>query len=1459
MIEEIGVQLVLAGGDSERELDLRINESSATVADLCIALGTSPAQGLLVGDHVAGPALGLGEAGLYEGAEVRAAAGPAFATTADAGLAVELRVIGGLDAGRVVQLHQGEVTVGRDPTCDVVIGVPTVSRHHCRLRVGPGDATSVSDAGSRAGSWVEGARIEGDVPVAAGAVLEIGTVQLAIGTRTVQDRPAAVDPLRYATTAGTIPFNRPPRSTEPRVETPLALPKAPSEGSKPIFSVAALVSPLVLGLVMMVALQNVLFALFTLLTPVMVVGNWYESRFRNKRSLRKGMRDFQAALAALREQLAEKRRTEIERRRAASPDLAEMLRRATAPSVRLWERRPGHPDFLELSAGLADLSWTPPVVDDRTTPAPEVSATLAEFSTLTAVPAPVVLAKGGVVGITGDRDAALALARGLLCQVATLHGPADVRVAVLTAAEQTAVWDWTKWLPHTRDRAGAGGARLLAAGPDECDALLRTLLGGGAKKPGPVTLALIDDDNLTAGRHAPARALLRGDGGPAAGIVIASSADRLPALCTTVVEATGADGLATLTRPAEGQRVDRLVIGGLAEPTARRCARALSRFEDPEVHDAGGALPDLTSLLALLDLTEPTPAALLERWRRPLDGPTLAAPVGVSEEGTFVVDLVRDGPHALIGGTTGSGKSELLRSMVASMATVADPDHLTFVLIDYKGGSSFDECSRLPHCVGVVTDLDEQLGERALRCLEAELRHRERVLRDAGATDLPDYLRRQQRGEVAQRPLPRLVVVIDEFATMVKEIPDFIDSLVGVAQRGRSLGVHLILATQKPSGAVNDNIRTNTRLRICLRVEDRQDSTDVIDVADAADIVRLGRGCVRLRPGEVVLIQTALVTGSSAGGTQAPIDVAPFLFGRSARAATSARTARDGASDLSRLVDAVDAAFRHAGMALPRRPWPDALPDELDLDAVCPVPASPHPSATTPAGTTASFLLADDPDAQAQYPQGWNPARGNLLVVGNVGSGTTTTLASLALAQARTRGPDDLHLYVLDMGAGDLEPLAGLPHTGAYVGPRERERQMRLIRQLRAELDRRKGRGLAGAGGDPMIVLLIDNYSGFTAEYQDIATVNVVDELVRIFSDGPEVGILTVLGGDRAGAIPPALASLTQQKLLLRLSDSQDYSAFGITRRQVPRFTPGRALITETAQVVQVARPSPSLAAAVGATAAAAPVATRPIPGVGVLPDQVPVIAVAPAARLGAPPWFIPLGVGERDLGPAGLSLFEGDHALVAGPARSGKSSVLCTIAEVVTRSRSGIVCVGIAPRRSPLRDSPDLDRLATEPAEVGALLTAVAGDGRPHLVLIDDADALDDGDGSISTLLRRGRPDVHLVVAGRADALRPLYGHWTQTVRGSKLGVLLRPNPDLDGELLGTPLPRRVPVAMRDGRGYLIDSSGLDILQAALPSPGRVLSGGPAPPATRSPAWDAAPAGEAPGTTAGGDVDGTG
>jgi S-DNA-T family DNA segregation ATPase FtsK/SpoIIIE len=362
-----------------------------------------------------------------------------------------------------------------------------------------------------------------------------------------------------------------------------------------------------------------------------------------------------------------------------------------------------------------------------------------------------------------------------------------------------------------------------------------------------------------------------------AGIVIAATADRLPAACDTVIEIVDPDGDATVRRPAEGVVAEDVLLAGLTVARARTCARHLARFDDPELRQAGAGLPDGVRLLPMLGLARVDAASVRDRWRR-TEPASAEAPLGVTERGVFTLDLVRDGPHGLVGGTTGSGKSELLRSLVAALAAHADPTQLTFVLMDYKGGAAFDECARLPHTVGLVTDLDEQLGERALRAMEAELRRRERQLRAAGADNLVEYV---QRG--APEPMPRLIVVIDEFATLASELPDFLAALVGIAQRGRTLGVHLILATQRPSGAVNDNIRTNTNLRVALRVQDAADSVDVIGIRDAAELSRLlpGRAYVRLGPGEVVPIQTALVTCVSAAAEDAPVAVAPFVFGPS--------------------------------------------------------------------------------------------------------------------------------------------------------------------------------------------------------------------------------------------------------------------------------------------------------------------------------------------------------------------------------------------------------------------------------------------------------------------------------------------------------------------------------------------------------------------------------------------------
>ena len=266
------------------------------------------------------------------------------------------------------------------------------------------------------------------------------------------------------------------------------------------------------------------------------------------------------------------------------------------------------------------------------------------------------------------------------------------------------------------------------------------------------------------------------------------------------------------------------------QPWLQRVSRALAPVRDISGGDDDAILPSACRLTEVMQLEPVGAQTIMARWA--VQPRSTEAVIGVSLDGPFAIDMRRDGPHGLVAGTTGAGKSELLQSLVASLAVANRPDGMTFVLVDYKGGAAFKDCENLPHTVGMVTDLDTHLVERALVSLGAELTRREHLLADAGAKDIEDYVDlRENRPHLDA--MPRLLIVIDEFASLARELPDFVTGLVNVAQRGRSLGIHLILATQRPGGVVSPEIRANTNLRIALRVTDSSESTDVIDAPDA--------------------------------------------------------------------------------------------------------------------------------------------------------------------------------------------------------------------------------------------------------------------------------------------------------------------------------------------------------------------------------------------------------------------------------------------------------------------------------------------------------------------------------------------------------------------------------------------------------------------------------------------------
>ncbi len=1192
-------------------------------------------------------------------------------------------------------------------------------------------------------------------------------------------------------------FHRPPRIRSGPAACDVPLPPPLPEVTPPArFGWAALVIPVVLGAVMAV-LFSPRMALFAVFSPAMMLANWVEDRRRARRERRRHGGARTRDLAELDERLgaANEAATGAARRDAPSPD--QLAVRASSHDPSLWERRPHHDDFLRLAVGTGCRTWSPPLGRNGPLPA-DVAEVAARHDILHEVPVPVQLVPGAVLGIAGPRDHGLALARSLLVQAVVLHGPADLQVTVVTDAPTD--WDWAKWLPHVViDDAGRRRLAADSAAGDPVTAALPPAPGRDHPTRSPHHLVVCDGDPLAGPEAARLRrALQEGETRRVCAVALARHRRRLPSACTVIVDLPGA-GPARLSRP-DGGGVEVVEPWFASAAAVRRVARVLARLEDPELDRAAAHLPDGIRLLDLLGWDEPDPPAVIARWERA--GRRIPpAVVGMTEEGPLEIDLVADGPHGLLAGTTGSGKSELLRTLVASLAATVDPERLTFVLVDYKGGSAFDACALLPHTVGVVTDLDGHLARRALICLEAELRHRERRLRQAGVADVADF-----RPGDNEPPLPRLLVVVDEFAALAQELPDFLDALVDVAQRGRSLGVHLLLATQRPGGIVGDAIRANTNLRLSLRVQDHADSVDVVGVPQAADLGRHqpGRGFVRRGPGEVVAFQTARISGGRATSGVA----APFVFGYEQPSPPPTTSVEAGGDDLAVLVGAVAEAARHRGIADPRSPWPDPLPSRL---LVTDLAFEENDDALT-----ALLGLADEPQRQRLVPFRWGPGDGNLLLFGLRGSGTTTALATVATGLARAASADDLHLSVLDCDDQLLVPLAGLPHVGAVIGATDRERQLRLLRRLHREVQER--RRLVAADPTaltrlPVQVVLVDGFAGLAAALDEPGEIGVRNVLTTVMADGPGVGVVFVATAKQPGDVPGQVAAAVAAKLAFRLADRYDYAAVGIAVDE-PAAHPGRCFASATGHEIQIALPHPDgLAAAVAELSAAGPTPSRPPAPIGILPSVVKVPELAEAARIVGEQWVLPVGIGDTDLEPVGFLLHDGDHALVAGPGRSGKSTTLETIASLVAACRPDVEIHCVTPRRSPLLDCPEVTRI--DPCDLDEAIGVIVASGAEHLVLVDDAEFVD-GCEALTSLLAGRAPGVHLVAAGNADALRAGYGHWTQTLRRSRLGVALRPNPSVDGDLWQVTLPRRTTAGFPPGRGYLIADGRIELVQVA-------------------------------------------
>ena len=992
---------------------------------------------------------------------------------------------------------------------------------------------------------------------------------------------------------------------------------------------------------------------------------------------------------------------------------------------RLWERRRADGDFGVVRIGLGPQEIATPLIPPQTRPVDELDPLSAmalrrfvtTYSVVPDLPVAIALRDFAHVYLRGNEERTRALVRAMLAQLCTFHAPDDLVVGVCAADIQRPRWEWAKWLGHAQHPSksdAVGPLRLFAPGISALEAMLDDVLAnrprfnpaGGGMASGPHVVIVIDGGSTAGSDH------LMTEGG-VEGVTLIDLSNRPPRLLdeSAVVLDIAEDGTITGTTMDGATEVGRAdwLEPAQAEVLARELAplrlSAASFSDQPVTTDLG--------LAELLGLGNPYELDLADSWASRPNRDRLRVPIGVSLEGRPIeLDLKESaqdgmGPHGLLVGATGSGKSELLRTLVLALAVTHDSEILNFVLVDFKGGATFAKLDKLPHTSAIITNLEDELPlvDRMLGAIQGELVRRQELLRKARYDNQRDYERARAAG-VPLQPLPSLLIICDEFSELLTARPDFIEMFVQIGRVGRSLGVHLLLASQRLEEGRLRGLETHLSYRIGLRTFSSMDSRAVLGVADAYELPRSpGHGFIKAGTEGLIRFRAAYVSGTyrrgGAGQSGVSRYVDPVRDFSTYYVAPPADEPKPAALEAQpddgvrgeTLLDVL--VGRMEGQGLPaHQVWLPPLAEPSTLDQLLP-PLINHPQRglTVHDGNLLGALhgvvgIVDKPFEQRRDPM-WldlSGGLGNLVLVGGPQSGKSNFLRTLVVSLALTHTPREVQVYGLDFGGGALTALRELPHLGSVATRRDVNRVRRTIAELSGLLQEREAR-FAAMGVDGIttyrrmlrdgriaddefgdVFLAVDGWSTLRGEFEDLEP--VVGELA---ARGLGFGIHILATCTRWMDMRPALRDMFGTKIELKLGEASDSV---INRREalnVPEQTPGRGL-TPDGQHFLAGLPRVDGRQAVddladGVTQVVKVVRDTwtgpPAPPVRLLPDDLPFEAL-PVPKAGG---GLPIGIAESDLQPVFLDVDSEPHLLLFGDVECGKSSFLRGLARGITQA----------------------------------------------------------------------------------------------------------------------------------------------------------------------------------------------
>ncbi|MBQ0012402.1 MAG: type VII secretion protein EssC [Clostridiales bacterium] len=1120
-----------------------------------------------------------------------------------------------------------EITIGREPDNIICFSFQAVSSHHATLYRRNGKWLLI-DKGSRNGTYVNGLKVSecelkiGDVIFIMGLKVIIGDVFIAVNspdnkvilasslrpysiqrenTNTDEEDEYELEEPEY--------FYRSPRfmreitppafRIDPPPQSPIAdeLPWALVMGSSVAMGAMSMtmlvtaistknIPSIIMGGSMVVA---------TLLIPV-VTKVFEKNRKKNKEKARKDR--YREYLSQIAERISRESQLQKEISCENNVTVNECEGRILQTSRNLWERTSVQSDFLRVRVGtgegMLDAEFTYPQkvfsLDDDVLRS-EMYALCEKNQRLTDVPITYSLYEDHISGIIGDRKSVLEFAQNLIIQLSALYSYDDVKFVFLYNKREATELDFVRWLPHVWEEEHR--FRYVATDINESKEISSQLEGIISFRSGlseselanvnPYYLIFSFDKELALRSEAIKQILAHKENLRIGVISVFEQLNDIPKECSIVLEMNKTSGRMFDKDATNGTSVSFKVDEHLKNDPIALSKRLLNTPMYSLVSES--KMPRMLTFLEMYNVGKVEHLNALARWKRNDPTKSLEAAIGVDSLGeVFKLDLHEKyhGPHGLVAGMTGSGKSEFIISYILSLAVNYHPYEVAFILIDYKGGGMAKSFENLPHTAGIITNLDGSSINRSLISIHSELRRRQSIFSEASKRigmsniDIYKYQKLYREGKVSE-PLQHLFIISDEFAELKNQQSDFMTQLVSAARIGRSLGIHLILATQKPSGVVDDQIWSNSRFRVCLKVQERADSMDMLKRPDAAELTDAGRFYLQVGYNELFEIGQSAWAGAPyypADTVQKEKDDSVVVIDTNGRPLSEVKIdkKKDRNNEPPKQLDVITSYLskiaQEEGIRI-RPLWLEPIPASILLDEV----KMKYPFEKTNYVLNPVIGEYDDPANQRQAVLTLPISKeGNVAVYGAAGSGKTSFINAMIYALISDYSPEEVNIYVLDFSSETLRAFAKSPHVGDVILAHESEKINNLFKILFSELnDRRKH--FSDYGGDysayirnsgetvPNIVVVINNFSAFTEIYED------QEEAVTYLSrEGTKYGLYFVLTAITVGSIRFRLLQNFKQIFTLQLNDESDYSTVvGKTEGLIPAKIKGRGLVRRDA------------------------------------------------------------------------------------------------------------------------------------------------------------------------------------------------------------------------------------------------------------------------------------------------------